>query len=326
MQNKIDSRHPILTQEYAIFTPPMQKMINIIGDWIDHKVCGGYIYGPSRFGKSRTVKWYLKQELEERFKSYLPMIVWIRRDSIMTEAEFWNQLLLASNYDLLDIHKPKNRIIARSIFEERVKTFASYADCNYAVLVIDEAHEVTLKEWKWLLGLQNSLDYSGIRLSVFSIASHNILYQPNYLSRTGNPHIAARFFAADFRFSGIKKIEELHYILQSYDEDSEWPAGSNISYTQYFLPISNISCKLSDYTEVIWRAFEDLFPPELNNRIRNKIPLEIPMQHIALTVEKFLRIRMKIDDIERFDKVDFWLDIIASTGFSKHIQMIANPV
>lgn len=327
LEKTIDPMHPIITQEYAIYTPPMEKMISEIGNWIDQKVSGGYIHGPSRYGKSRTIKWYLKNELELRFNSYVPMIVWIRKESLMSEGEFWNQLLYASNYELLDLNKPKKKVAARFLFEERIKTIANYAQGNYVVLVIDEAHEITLKEWKWLLGLQNTLDQAGIRLSIFSIASHNILFQPNYLARTGNPHITSRFFAADLRFNGIQRVEELYYILQSYEDYSEWPEGSQISYFQYFAKSHfHRGRRLSHHTELIWQAFEELFPHNLNIRSRSKIKFEIPMQHIALTVEKALRTINDLENWSDITELEYWLNIITNTGFSRHIKMITSAI
>lgn len=329
MKNQVNSfskSHPIITQEYAIFTPPMEHMIKTIGDWIDQRVSGGYIYGPSRFGKFRTLKWFLRHELEQRYNCYIPLIIWIRKDSAMSEGEFWNQLLEASKYELSDPIKPKTKVVARSLFEKRIKTIADFSECNYVVLVIDEAHEVTLKEWKWLLGLQNNLDNEGIRLSIFSIASHSILFQPNYLARTGNPHIAARFFAVDMRFDGIKRMKELHYILQGYEEDSEWPENSNITYFQYFAPnFYKEGKRLSNHTAIIWGAFESLFPVELDVRKRTKISLEIPMQHIALTIEKVLRNLLNADSWDHIEDPNYWIEVIASTGFSKHMKMIVNP-
>ena len=101
-----DDRHPILRGEYAIFTAPIDEMIQTIGNWIDLRVTGGYIYGPSRYGKSKTIKWFLFSLLEERFGTRVPLVVWIRRDSSITEREFWNDLLEAANYEFYDPLKP----------------------------------------------------------------------------------------------------------------------------------------------------------------------------------------------------------------------------
>lgn len=67
LPSHLDPRHPVLLQEYAVFTPPVHAMAQTIGDWIDQRQPGGYIHGPSRFGKSRGVKWHLKNVLEDRF-------------------------------------------------------------------------------------------------------------------------------------------------------------------------------------------------------------------------------------------------------------------
>ena len=52
----VHPQHPVLRQEYGIFTPPIGEMADKLGDWIEQQQPGGYIYGPSRFGKSRGVK------------------------------------------------------------------------------------------------------------------------------------------------------------------------------------------------------------------------------------------------------------------------------
>src|SRR5450631_560421 len=210
----------------------MDRMINTIGDWIDQGVSGGHIYGPSRFGKSRAVKWFLRKILEDRFKRTLPLVVWIRRDGSMTEGEFWNALLGAAKYEFHDSLKQKSKVTAKFLFEQQLVTLARSARGNYVLLLIDEAHEMTLKEWKWLLGLQNSLDDQGIRFSVISIGSYGLHYQPDYLARTGNAHIAARFYARDTRFQGIRSRAELGYVLTGYDLDSEWPKKSGVSFLQ----------------------------------------------------------------------------------------------
>ncbi len=321
--NNEDNRHPVLRQEYAVFTPPMERMIATIGDWIEHQISGGYIYGASRFGKSRAVKWYLQDLLKERFQTVIPIIVWIRRDSMMSEREFWHVLLGASNYEFYDPLKPKNKLVSRFIFEQRLVTLALSAMRNFIVLLIDEAHEVTLKEWKWLLGLQNDLDNQGIRLCVISIGSHGLASQPDYLARTGNAHIVARFFSRDAKFHGLASIEELEFVLEGYDTDSEWPKGSGITYLQYFSAEDFASGhRLLSCSKDIWKAFKELLPDDLKSR-KKEYGLEIPMQHLAYAVEHVLH---RVYAHEQWDNVTSyteWLKIIAKTGFTEHMRNIS---
>lgn len=317
----LDTRHPVIRQEYAIFTPPMDEMISTIGDWIDQQVSGGYIYGPSRFGKSRTVKWHLQTVLRERFKSVVPLIVWIRRDSVMSEGEFWNILLAASEYEFHDPLKPRPKAAARFLFEQRLITLTRSAQKNFVVLLIDEAHDVTLKEWKWLLGLQNVLDSQGVRLSVISVGSHGLTFQPDYLSRTGNAHITARFFACDMKFHGLASVEEVEYVLIGYDTDSEWPKHSGISYLQHFAADDFArGHRLSSCAKDMWVAFEELLPRDL--KVNKKYRREIPMQHLAHTVEKALSRLAVGESWEVVTKYEEWLKMIAKTRFTSHMGQI----
>lgn len=300
----------------------MDRMINTIGDWIDQGISGGHIYGPSRFGKSRAVQWYLKKILEERFKRMLPLVVWDRRDSLMTEGEFWNVLLGAAKYEFYDPLKHKLKAAAKFLFEQQLLTLARSARGNYVLLLIDEAQEMTLKEWKWLLGLQNSLDDQGIRFCVISIGSYGLQYQPDYLARTGNAHIAARFYACDTRFHGIRSRSELGYVLTGYDLDSEWPKNSGITYLQYFSPDAFAEGRrLFDCQEAIWTAFEQLIPPSI--KIKPGASIEIPMLHISYTIEQALRRFGSGENWETVTEHQSWLQMVAKTGFTDHMRKIS---
>ena len=322
MATKIDSRHPILRQAYAIYTPPMDRMINTIGDWIDQRISGGHIYGPSRFGKTRAVQWHLNHVLNDRFKVALPLVVWIRRVGVVGEAEFWNTLLGAAKYEFYHPEKPKVKTVARFLFEQQLVTLARLSRGNYVVLLIDEAHDITLKEWQWLLGLQNILDDQGIRFSVISIGSYALQYQPDYLARTGNAHIAARFYACDAQFHGIRSCDELAYVLTGYDLDSEWPKMSGISYTQYFAeePFRQ-GQRLMHCTDSIWNAFQALLPPGL--LARKGFMLEIPMLHLAHAVEQVLRQLGSGEAWEKVTAYENWLQQVAKTGFTDHMRKIS---
>jgi hypothetical protein len=300
----------------------MDRMLNTIGDWIDQRVSGGHIYGPSRFGKSRAVKWYLKDMLEARFKTFLPLLVWIRRDTAMSEVEFWNTLLGVAKYEFYDPLKPKPKTAAKYLFEQQLVTLAHRARGNYVVLLIDEAHDMTLKEWKWLLGLQNSLDDQGIRFSVISIGSYGLQYQPDYLARTGNAHIAARFYACDTRFHGIRSRSELGYVLTGYDLDSEWPKKSGVSFLHYFAPDAfSQGRRLLECADLIWMAFERLLPPGI--QFKQAVSFEIPMLHLSYVIEQALRRIGAGEDWETVTVYQSWLAMVGKTGFTDHMRKIS---
>lgn len=199
-------------------------------------------------------------------------------------------LLIAAHYEFIDPLKPKKKTVARFLFSEHLITLAASSRCNYVVLLIDEAQRLTTNELIWLLGLQNELDDRGVRLTTVLVGSHELGYVPDYLARTGYPHVTARFFAQDAAFHGLRSIEELEFVLNGYDVDSEWPPESNISFLQFFSPDAFAEGhRLSIHAKELWTAFEMLKPPELMAGAMARIPFELPMLHVALTVEAILK-------------------------------------
>ena len=305
----------------------MDAMIETIGNWIDQRVTGGYIYGPSRFGKSRAVKWFVRIVLSARFKGKLALVVWIRKDTqLMGEAEFWNMLLLAAKYEFIDPCKPKKKAVARFLFSEYLQTLARSSLCNFVVLIIDEAQRLSANELIWLMGLQNELDDEGIRLTLVQIGSHELGYVPDYLARTGYAHVTARFFAQDAAFHGLRGVEELRYVLNGYDVDSEWPKNSGISFLQCFAPNSfSEGRRLASHASDLWDAFSDLRPPELTKGKMARIPFELPMKHVAVTVESILKNLAAGQDWDSVLKKEYLLNMIAKTKFTDFLRRLLPP-
>lgn len=319
LPDRIDPQHCIITQQYAVYTPPMAQMIEHIGEWIDQQRPGGYIHGPSRYGKSRCVKWYVAKVLEERFRATVPLVVWSHRpDSQTSEAGFFHQLLLASRFAFTSPSKPPRKAEAWDACKQRFIAIANNAQRNYIALLIDEAQDMTFREWKWLVGLQNELDYEGYLLSVFSIGSHQLNYRYDYMGLTGNAHVAARFMAAHEQFHGLRSPDEIAYVLNGYDEDSEWPLGSGVSFLEYFAPDSFAAeRRLAACAGWLWNALTELSPSPARR------PQEFPMQHVARATEAVLFQLAEGVDWEKATSYESWLRELAKTGFSDHLRMIS---
>ena len=281
MPERIDHQHCIFTKQYAVYTPPMHEMINLIGDWIDQQLPGGSIFGASRLGKTKCIQFHLIEVLKDRFKAAIPLVVWNHKpDSHLSEAGFWHQILLASQFEFMDPAKPFRRMEGSYLCKQRFIAIANNALRNYIVLLIDEAQDLTLKEWKWLVGLQNELDFSGYLLSVISVGTHQLAYKHEFMASTGNAHVAARFMATHDQFHGLRSEYELQYVLNGYDLDSEWPRGSCQSFLEYFAPQDFLAGRrLSDSAPDFWKALVELTPATA------KKYTEFPMQHIAKTTE-----------------------------------------
>lgn len=319
LPERIDPRHCIVTKQYAVYTPPMHQMIEQVGDWIEQQRPGGYVYGASRLGKTRCVQWYVAKVLEERFNAAVPLVVWNRRpDSQTSEAGFWHQLLLASRFEFAHPTKPPKKAEAIYLCKHRFIAIANHAQRNYVVLLIDEAQDLSFREWKWLVGLQNDLDYEGYLLSVFSVGSHQLNYRHEYMASTGNAHIAARFMAAHAQFHGLRSPEEIEYVLNGYDIDSEWPPDSGVSYLQHFAPDQfSTGRRLAGCAGQLWAALVELAPGAAAKH------LEFPMQHVAKATEAILFQLASGGDWEEVTCYRNWLRELAKANFSDHMRIIS---
>ncbi|MBO4120656.1 ATP-binding protein [Cupriavidus gilardii] len=319
LPERIDPRHCIVTKQYAVYTPPMHAMIEQMGEWIDQQRPGGYIYGASRLGKSRCVQWYVGKVLEERFSAVVPLVVWSRRpDSHSNEAAFWHQILMASHFEFVNPAKVPKRVEAAYLCRQRFIAIANNACRNYVVLLIDEAQDLTLREWKWLVGLQNDLDYDGYLLSVFSVGTHQLNYRHEYMASTGNAHVAARFMAAHARFHGLRSVREVEYVLNGYDVDSEWPVDSGVPFLAYFAPEDFArGRRLAGSAKLLWNALVELSPQQARRRH------EFPMQHVAKATESVLFQLARGMDWDEATCYENWLRELAKTNFSDHMRIIA---
>jgi len=308
--------HPLVTGKYAIHTAAIAAMVDVFAGWIENRISGAYIFGPSRFGKSRAVKWFLKELLEEHFKQSVPLHVWIRPFQAKSPAEFYKLVLTGFRHGY-----GGNRASGSDRLEILIEFLISSAqacDTNYALLVIDEAQGLTTDEWLWLMAVQNRLVDEGYALSVFAVASHQIAYEFDLLVRTGNPHIAARFLVDQWKFPGVESIEELQFILDGYDEQSRWPVIDGVSYLEHFAPADfKQGRRLGESAPQLWEALVALLPTDY------KGPWIFPMKHIALAVEDALFRIASGKDWDDITSTKAWIEALVKHRLSDHMRAIS---
>lgn len=312
----VDRHHPINTGRYAIFTPAVDAFAAKLGDWIDSKITGAYIYGPSRFGKTRAIQWHLKNLLEERFGGPVPMHVWSRPFTQKSPSELYMSILDGFHHGYGGNKAGANQRLR--ILVEYLLAASDACNSKSVFFIVDEAHGITTSEWGWLLGLQNKLDNEGYSLSLFSVASHQMAYEFDLLSRTGEPHIAARFLVDHWNFPGIQSVEELEFILRGYDEDSQWPPKSGVSYLAHFAPKQFArGRRLASNAAVLWDCLVALLPEGRNIR------WNFPMRHVADAVEEVL-VELAFDaDWDEATSASNWVSALTKLRFSDHMRAIS---
>ncbi|MGC4080074.1 MAG: ATP-binding protein [Rubrivivax sp.] len=290
--------------------------MSTLGRWLDAKVTGAYVFGASRVGKTRAVTLFLKRLLEDRLGVSIPLHIWSRPFMHNSAAEFYKSLLSAFNHASGGTRAgPNDRLV---ILREFLISSANECGTNGVVLIVDEAHGMTTQEWLWLLALQNAMDSEGYALSVFLIASHQMAYEFDLMSRTGNPHVAARFLVDQWRYPGVESREELEFILDGYDVQSKWPRNEGVSYLEYFAPKDYASGRLLAHSAgALWDTMVALLPPE------SKGNHSFPMKHVALAVEDALFQIAFGADWEVATSDESWVLALTKHRFADHMRAIS---
>ena len=276
--------HPVMGGHYAIFTPPINEFFGMVCEWIDSNISGGFVYGPPRQGKSRAVKYWIEHLLAERYGALLPFFhMNYKYHDRFSEVEFLAELLQACHHRFAQTGTRMTKL------DRLVKLFATRArnaGSNRVVLMIDEAQNMREQSYRTLCNLQNELDELGIQLTVISVGTQDLVYQHSVFSQGGDLHLVGRFMLRQAAFRGLRCVQELAYVLNAYDMETEWPVGSGLSYTHYFFPRAfETGFRLSLFAPEMWRIYEELAPPKLQSN------LEVAMEHVAKPIETLFRER-----------------------------------
>ena len=268
--------HPLVTRDYSLYTPPIERMVDQLASWIDNQVEGATIYGPSRFGKSSAVDHWVQTLLSQRYKSAVPMVVWSHTDAggANSIGRFYACLLHASNHPLAKA--TRSPLSRQHMLMERWHSLAVRGGGRFLVLIIDEAQGMSQREWMWLVELHSLLEKERLRLCVFSIASLQFFEEPMGLAMVGGAHVAARFMLASERFHGIEGLDELACVMVGYDQATEWPPHSGTSFTEGVAAAAWAEgFRMEDHADKLHQALVEGLPTNYAG------PPEFPMKSIA---------------------------------------------
>ena len=301
--------HPLVTRDYSLFTPAIAQMVESIAGWVDNQVDGATIFGPSRFGKSSAVDHWLQSLLSERHGGYVPMVVWSHTDSGGSQSvgRFHAHLLQASRHPLA--RAARSPLDRQHMLIERWAELAAQGGGRFLVLVIDEAQGMTQREWMWLVELHSLLDKERVRLCVFSIASLQFFDEPVGMAMSGGAHVAARFMLAAEPFHGVRDVEELKFVMSGYDQGTEWPKGSGLSFTAGLAAEAwEDGFRMADHAEGLLTAMTDELPGKYEG------PIEFPMKTVAQASRHVLLRVAGGADPDDVTSPQSWRNIVAGCG------------
>ncbi|WP_036217490.1 AAA family ATPase [Lysinibacillus sphaericus] len=275
-------KHPVDTGKYLIATNEIDKLCYIVGNWIDNRFPGAIIHGRPRLGKTRAIK-YLIKVLPKELNQNIPMFhIKCKTYKNPSENSFFEDLLDGVGHAAPELGRPSEKRV-------RLKHFfinmAEKSKQNKIVIFIDDAQKLTAIQYDWLMDVYNELDEYGIVLTTILVGHDELIDRRKRFIKNKDFQIVGRFMSDSYQFNGVKDVEDFKILLEQYDEGTEFPVNSNLSYTQfYFRDHFENGFRLVNYAGEFHDVFLEL---QLDKGLqKNK---EIPMQYVTLSIEYILK-------------------------------------
>lgn len=280
--------HPVRERNYTIPTWVMENTYAIVKERVWARRTGVFFYAAPRMGKSTCVS-YIKERLANEFKRIYVLLVDARGSSRPSYEHMFRLILEAKAHDLAG-RKNADFLFRNVVTDIAVKV--GIRGGSHFVLLIDELQLLNETDLQQLLVLHNALERLKIKMTTVSFAQPEIMHRHSLLQTAKQRQIIARFLSEPIKYVGCGSEHELARILQAYDENTEFPLNSGLTYTQFFLPNAyKNGFRLKRYSSQIWSV--------LSKAARALGDGMVPMEHLTITIEHCLLASWN-DDVVNF--------------------------
>jgi hypothetical protein len=223
--------HPMFdtSKAAALWTPPVSELYAEVSRCLLVRR-SGYIEEVTGKGKS-CAKELILEQLRHDFNSLICVQFVAQTNRVPSVRAFFKELLTALHIDNTrgETWDLRNRV------RHRLEELALSSGCTVVILWIDEAQALVKEEFLFLRDVQNGLRDIGVELIVF------LSGESPFLSRHMGEASWEYSHAVQGRF-GMKRlvlkgygVDDIAALFDLFDQ-SIWPLGSDITWTQFFLP------------------------------------------------------------------------------------------
>ena len=289
----ISLEHPLDRDTAILPTYALECFISTLHDWLRSRVTGAIVWGFSRVGKSKAIR-YLVANGEELLGVSVPMAVmnaWDPTPSSETENRFFQEMLRSLGYASPtsgNAGQKKDRIV--DFITAKVRATKEYR----FILFIDEGQDVSALQLRFLMNIFNALKDRRINLITVLVGNTELPDKRSELQKDKKNFLLSRFMTGEHQFVGISAEKYLSRYLRAFDEQSEFPLGSGISYTAHFVPKAfNSGWRLAKQGSLIWKMFNQVVSQEHLPKFK-----EFPMIAMTITIVEVLEQLALLDSSE----------------------------
>ncbi|WP_234086889.1 ATP-binding protein [Azonexus sp. R2A61] len=291
------TNHPIYQRPVQILTNAIKDAFLIASDAVRFKRLGCSFLADFRAGKSTALE-MIARHLTDVLPDVASQLVSAITHDAVTERTFYGDLLIAFGLPIDGSAQDRSSRLRGAII-----TACINAGGRHFCLFIDEGQNWGGREYTFLRDFSNQLRQDDRYVLSTVIFGDLRLEELASSFRSKRKDLWARFLMKPESFAGIRSIEDLKFFLSEYDniKRCEYPAGSKLSYSEFFLPLAYASgWRLADEAQNAWDAFVRS-AASVNRKLG-----DIGMQWVGDTVTQFLTGQMAIDVAKFKSTPDDW--------------------
>lgn len=222
--------HPVTSAfGFVYLSGSLKEMIVEFGKCMQGGQLGLLCYAPTSFGLSTAARFIAEQIMQSAAAVTFTLRVdqsWNSRDQV---EDLWRSILQPYARSLQPtIASPYSALL------NLVTTRADELGTDRAVLVLDDAHNLSHGQLAALKGLDDDLRHRGLSTFILRFAQPAVLASAALLRQDLRSDLAVRFFKNRHRLRGLRE-DEVSGLLRYYDQ-TIWPTGSEMTFTQAFAP------------------------------------------------------------------------------------------
>lgn len=298
--------HPLNQRPVKVLTESIKDAYLSVSAAIKFKRPGCAFSAKFRSGKS-TALLMIKEQLPTEIPQVAYGLISAKDHDSVTERVYWGDLLIASGLITNGTAQDRQNRLRAAIMSACMQ-----AGGKHFCLLIDEGQNWGMREYTFLRDLTNQLrEQDGYTVTTIIFGDPR-LDELSSIFREKRKDLWARFLMKPKPFFGIRDISDLKFFLTEHDSPKrcEYPAGSGICYTEFFLPRAyEDGWRLMNQTQFVWDAFTRAAAGV------NRELTDIGMQWIGEAVIHFLTNQMANDVPEFIALSESWDQAVLNAQF-----------
>ncbi|MFJ4445143.1 ATP-binding protein [Pseudomonas sp. NPDC089422] len=310
--------HPLVTKDYVALTPSMPQVLEVVMDAIAlHKKSLVFKAFP-RMGKTTTCKFVLSAL--ERHPAYKDRSISLVSADTLGEPNRRESIII-SLAKFLGIPIPTRPMVAsiRTKVLHEVESRLRNQSGRHWILIADELQALSVEDLEHLQYMQNELALHNIDTTLIGFSQTQISHKITLLKEQKRVELIVRFLNEVWDLPYCADQGWIYQTLKSYDADFTYPAGSNCSYTRFFLPHAyaagfRIAAAAPDIYKVMSASAKALSLPLVPTEYIFEVSRLILIRSSERDATGFTLAREDIESIVIESKLDEYVDILKTIG------------